>query len=214
MGKKSKWATPSKGRRKGVPNLKRSPDGGYINKHGVKFTEAEKKRLESLVTRVNQKRKKQLEEASNLPRMVGGKDTGETMRVKYALGDEPDFILSKRVKGLQRYERKSDFNRYIKNLETVLNPKYELERKRLYKRNYYKAMVREFGDPEEFKDITNKIRRMNPDKFIKMVNSEESMEISFIYSPPDKQAKLNEIRGALGLPLHEDGYEEIPDFEE
>lgn len=207
MGKK-KWSTPSKGRRKGVPNLKRTPDGGYVNQYGVKFTEKQKKELESLVTRVNRKRNQQLKEASELPRMVAGKDTGETMRVKYALGDEPDFILTKRVKGLQRFQSKEQFNEYKRNLRKALSPSYELERKRLYKRNYIKAMEKEFGDPEEYKDIVNKIRRMNPDEFIRKVNSDESMEISFVYSPIEQQGRLNQIRGALGLSLQDDEIEE------
>lgn len=206
MARKKKFAPSTPNRQK---NLKRDAKGAYLNQYGVRFTEAEKKALESKVTSVNRKRKRQLENISGLSRKVGGKDTGDIIKTKMILDDEPEFILAKRSKSLQRFQTRAQFNQYMRNLDKAMSPNYELERKRLYKRNYIKAMEKEFGDPEQWKDIKNKIQRMNPDKFIKLVNSDDSMEIKFVYDPQDAQGRMNQIRGALGMDLVEDEIEDI-----
>lgn len=206
MAKKRKFAPELPNRQK---NLKRDASGGYINQYGVRFTEAEKKALESRVTSVNRKRKRQLENISELSRKAGGKDTGDIIKTKMVFGDEPEFILAKRSKSLQRFQTRAQYDDYMKNLKKAMSPDYELERMRLYKRNYISAMEKEFGDPEEWKDIRMKIRMMKPEDFIKKVNQDDSMEIKFVYDPQGLQGKLNQIRGALGMKLKDDEIDDM-----
>ena len=190
-------------------NLIRDDEGNYINQWGVKFTEAEKKALESSVTSVNRKRKRQLEALSGLSRKAGGKDTGDTIKTKMILGDESEFILAKRSKSLQRFESRKEYTRYMTNLKKAMSADYELERMRLYKRNYMAAMEKEFGDPEQWKDIRMKIRMMKPQDFVKLVNQDDAMEIKFVYDAGELQGRLNQIRGALGINLKDDEIEDI-----
>lgn len=206
MARRGKFTTNSPNRQK---NLKRDASGSYINQYGVRFTEAEKKALESAVTSVNRKRKRQLESMSGLSRKIGGKDTGDIIKTKMVLGDEPEFIIAKRSKSLQRIQTREQYEDYMKNLKKAMSPNYELERMRLYKRNYISAMEKEFGDSEEWKDIKMKIRMMKPEDFVKKVNQDDAMEIKFIYDPQDIQGKLNQIRGALGMRLKDDEIEDI-----
>lgn len=206
MARKRKFAPELPNRQK---NLKRDSSGNYINQYGVKFTEKEKKALESAVTSVNRKRKRQLENISGLSRKAGGKDTGDIIKTKMILGDEPEFIIAKRSKSLQRIQSREQYDSYMKNLKKAMSPDYELERMRLYKRNYMEAMEKEFGDPEQWKDIKMKIRMMKPEDFIKKVNQDDSMEIKFVYDPQALQGKLNQIRGALGMKLKDDEIEDI-----
>lgn len=206
MAQKKKFVPQTPNRQK---NLKRDAKGNYINQYGVKFTEAEKRDLESAVNSVNRKRKRQLENISGLSRKVGGKDTGDIIKTKMILGDESEFILAKRSKSLQRIQTKQQYNDYMRNLKKAMSPNYELERKRLYKRNYISAMEKEFGDPKQWADIKNKIRSMNPDKFIELVNSDDAMEIKFVYDAQELQGRMNQIRGALGIKMVEDEIEDI-----
>lgn len=189
------------GRQAGRKNLKRV-DGGLQNQFGVVFTPEEKKALEQAVNTANRKRARMLEQEAKLPRMVGGKDTGDTVASLQLMGKESDFILQRKTKSLQRFQTKEDYNRYMKNLERVNNRDYITERVRLYKRNHMKAIENAYGD--EAKDVLMKIRMMKPAEYMRMVQSDEMLEINYIYDPSARSGKLNQLRGSLGMKLKEE----------
>lgn len=195
------------GRTAGRKNLVRNDDGTIQNQYGVTFTEAEKKRLESAVNTANRKRKKMLEVEAQLPRKVMGVDTGDKVGSLHLMGKESDFILARKSKSLQKFKSREDFDRYMKNLERVNSRDYVTERIRLYKRNYMKALENAFGDSA--KDVIMKIRMMNPKKFMEMIQSDETLEISYIYDPSARAGKLNRIRAALNMRLKEEEYDDV-----
>lgn len=183
--------------RTGRKNLKHLDDGRIRNQHGVTFTDAERRRLESLVVRANKKRRDQLKEAATLPRMVRGEDTGDTLATKLQMGFESDFIIAKKSKSLQRFQTKTEYNKYINYLERVNSPEYLDERTRLYKRNYIDALRRVHGDAA--KDIEMKVRMMKPADFRKKIEQEELVEISDIYAEQDKAAAREQLRASFGM---------------
>lgn len=191
----------TKGRKAGQKNLVKT-DSGVKNQYGVEFTLDEKKALEYAVNTANRKRAKMLEQAANLPRKVGGIDTGDTVGSLQLMGKESDFILQRKTKSLQRFRTKEDYNRYMKNLQRVNNRDYITERVRLYKRNHMKAIENAYGD--EAKDIVMKIRMMKPKDYMKMVQSDEMLEINYIYDPSARSGKMNQLRASLGMKLKED----------
>mgnify|MGYP007057751725 CR=1 FL=1 len=87
------------GRSAGTPNLKRV-DGGLENQYGVRFTPEEKKALEQAVNTANRKRARMLEQEAKLPRMIVGKETGDTVRSLQLMDKESDFILRRKTKSL------------------------------------------------------------------------------------------------------------------
>lgn len=190
------------GRKSGTPNLKKTPTGQLVNQYGVVFTPDEKKALESSVNRANAKRKKMLKEAATLPRMVRGQPTGDTVGSLQLMGKESDFILARKTKSLQRFRTREDYDRYMKNLTRVNSPNYLDDRIRLYKRNHMKALENAFGD--DAKDIIMKIRMMKPKDYMKMVQSDEGLEIGYIYDPSQASGRLNQMRASLGMKLKED----------
>lgn len=194
------------GRTAGRKNLVRV-DGGLKNQYGVVFTEDEKKALEQAVNTANRKRKRMLEQEAKLPRMVGGKDTGDTVASLQLMGKESDFILQRKTKSLQRFQTKAEYERYMVNLERVNSRDYITERVRLYKRNHMKAIENAYGD--EAKDVIMKIRMMKPADYMRMVQSDENLEISYIYDPSARSGKLNQLRASMGMKL-----KETDDFEE
>ena len=189
------------GRQEGRKNLIKT-DTGVINQHGVEFTLEEKKALERAVNSANRKRAKMLETEAKLPRKVAGRDTGDTVNQLHLMGKESDFILTRKTKSLQRFQTKEDYNRYMRNLEKVNSRDYVAERVRLYKRNHMKAIENAYGD--EAKDVVMKIRMMKPKDYMQMVQSDEMLEINYIYEPSARSGKLNQLRASLGMKLKED----------
>lgn len=195
------------GRKEGRKNLKKLDDGNLMNQHGVIFTQGDKKRLESLVNTANRKRAKMLSTEADMPLLVSGRNTGLTVGHLQVFGKESDFILARKTKSLQRFTTRKQYETYIRNLERVNSPTYIEERTRLYKRNHMTALENVFGD--EAKDIIMKIRMMKPEEYRELVQKDETLEVTYIYDPSTRSAKLNQIRAALGMKLKEEEYEEI-----
>lgn len=191
------------GRQAGRKNLKRLDDGNLQNQFGVVFTPDEKKALEQAVNTANRKRARMLEQEAKLPRMVGGKDTGDTVASLQLMGKESDFILQRKTKSLQRFRTKEDYDRYMKNLHRVNSKDYITERVRLYKRNHIKAIRENLGD----EGIAMKIQMMKPKDYMRLVQSNEDvLEIHFVYPGSEsQQAKINQIRLALGMKIVDEG---------
>lgn len=194
------------GRVSGRKNLKYT-DQGIINQHGVIFSEDEKKALEQAVNTANRKRAAMLKHEATLPRKVMGVDTGQTVGQLHLMGKESDFILARKTKSLQRFKTRDDYERYMKNLSRVNARDYIGERTKLYKRNHMAALENVFGD--DAKDVMMKIRMMKPADYMKLVQSDEMLEISYVYDPSARAGKLNQIRASLNMKLKEDEFMEV-----
>lgn len=192
----------SGGRQKGRKNLTKLDNGNVVNQYGVEITSAERKKFDSVINRANKKRVQMLEKEGDLPRLVGGQDTGQKVSQLQLMGKESDFILSRKSKSLQRFRTHADFEKYMTNVERTLSPDYINERTRLYKRNHMKALENVFGD--EAKDVLMKIRTMKPEKYRELIQSDEMLEVGYIYDPSARSGKLNQIRASLGMKLKEE----------
>jgi len=189
------------GRAKGRKNLTRTSSGLIKNQHGVTFTESEKKLLESRVNAVNRKHNKMKRAEATLPRKYAGREMGDTVGSLQLMGKESDLIIAKRTKSLQRFRSREQFEKYMTSLEKANSPDYVVEKIRDYKRNHMQAIREAFGSDAD--DVLMKIRMMKPDDYMKLVQSDETLEISFVYDASDVN-KLNVIRSALGMKLKED----------
>lgn len=193
------------GRTEGRKNLVKT-ETGVLNQHGVEFTLEEKKALESAVNTASKKRKRLLKAEAELPRYgPDGKPTGDTVATLQLMGRESDFILTPKTKSLQRFTSHEQYERYMDYLHQVNKPDYIDNRIRLYKRNHMKAIQENLGDM----GIVMKIRMMKPQEYAELVASHEDvLEIHFIYGAEQRQAKINQIRLALGMKIKEE-----PDIE-
>lgn len=192
------------GRAAGRKNLTKTPTGDVVNQYGVTFSTADKRALENAVNSANRRRKKMLKEAATLPRMVAGRDTGDTVGSLQLMGKESDFILAKKTKSLQRFRSRDQYEAYMKNLQRVNSPDYLDERIRMYKRNHMKALENAYGD--DAKDVIMKIRMMKPKDYMKMIQQDETLEISYVYDPTERTGKLNQMRASMGMKMKEDDY--------
>lgn len=184
------------GKKKNTPNLIKT-DTGFVNKHGIEFTFEERKKLESKVNAVNRKRMKMLEEEAKLPRLIGGVDTGEKIEEVQKMGKESDMIISRRSKSLQRFTSREQYEHYLKRLDYIKSDDYLKDRIKLYKRNHMAALENVFGD--DAKDVIMKVRMMKPKDYMELIQSDEDLEINYIYDPSARAGKLNRIRQSLGM---------------
>ena len=188
-------ARGKRGRPAGLPNLKRV-EGGYLNQHGIMFTEEEKKALERAVDKSNRQRKKEVQADRARPHTVAGKVIGDTNQLRL-MGKENEFIVSHQPKTLQKFQSKKDFDNFMRKQEAIHSGDYALDKARAYKRNFMNSLRDTYGD--EATDIINKVRRMNPKQYIALVGSDEVLEIRYAPSDQKTQGRLNEIRQALGM---------------
>lgn len=195
--------------RKKAPNLIKNKDGSVTNQYGVRITAKERALLDREVNKANRTRMKMLEAEGNLPRMSDGKDTGMTVKSLQAMNKESDFILARKSKSLQGFKTKEEFNRYLRNVKRVNSPNYLRDRIRMYKNNHITALRNAFGADAD--DVINKIRYMKQKDYMEAIQSEELLEISYLYEPDKRDGKLNQIRARLGMNLKE---ESIGDPEE
>lgn len=205
MGYRKRKSTS--GRRAGAKNLKRV-DGGWQTSAGFIITDVERKHFENEVRKANRKRKKMLEAEGKLPRKHAGKDTGDSLRSLQLMGRETDFILSPKSASLQRFKSREQFDKYLANVERVNKPNYVDERIRAYKRNFTKSLQETYGW-EASKDIVMKVRMMKPEEYMKLVQSDETLEISYVPSDQRVEGRLNQIRAALGMKLKDEWHDEF-----
>jgi hypothetical protein len=192
------------GRTKGKTNLKKLPSGRLKNKYGVIFSPTEKKKLESLVNSANRKRKRMLEQEGELPFVTGGKETGLKLKEvggglegQKTMGRESDFVLAKKTKSLQRFRNKLEYKRYIANLERVTDRNYVKSRVMQYKENHIKGIRNMLG--KYGKDIIKEIEKMDIKEYMKRVQSDELLEINYIYAPQQQKDKAEQMRTALNM---------------
>lgn len=189
------------GRKKGKKNLVKTDQGTLLNQHNVEFTKEEKRALERAVNASNYKRKKMLKEEGELPRLTGGKPTGEKVAQLQLMGKESDFILSRQSKSLNQFKSKQEFYDYLDKQARIRSGEYLSDRVKFYKRNHIKALENVFGD--DAKDVMMKIQMMKQKDYMELIQKDEDLEINYIYDPSERAAKLNRIRAALGMKLKE-----------
>ena len=192
----------ARGRKKGSKNIKREGDQ-LVNFHGVEFSESDKRQLESLVNSANRKRRRMLKAEGDLERVIAGRATGQTIAESVGrMGKESDFVLAKKTKSLNRFRTRKDFDRYIDNLQRVVKRDYVENRIKQYKENHAKAIRDAYGD--QAKDILETLENMTIKEYAKAVQSDEVLEIGFVYIPSEKDRKFARLERAF-KPYDKDG---------
>ena len=180
----------------GRVNMRRV-DGGWMNQHGVVFTDEERKALDKAVKLSNRQREKEVQADKARPRMVAGKVIEEDKNQLHLMKKENEFIVSRQSKDMQRFKSMGDYENYMRKQSAIQSGEYAIDKARAYKSNFMNSLRNTYGD--EAKDIINKVRRMNPKKYIELVGSDEVLEIRYAPSDQKTQGRLNEIRQALGM---------------
>lgn len=184
-------------------NLKRTATG-FVNQHGVEFTAEQRKSLERSVNRSNYRRKKQLKEVGRLDEKHN--------QLRLMNKEDVDFIVTRQSKSLQRFKSMEDYERFMDKQARIQSGEYQLEKARLYKRNFTTSLLETYGD--QAKDIAMKVRMMKPDEYMKMVADNEELEIRYVPSDMYVSGRLNQIRAVLGMKLKDEWVDEEYNIEE
>lgn len=185
---------------------------GVMNRHDVVFTLEEKEQLRRKVDTANRKRNRMLKEYSTLLRKHAGKPVGGYALDVKTMGHEGDFIIAKRSKSLHQFENREQFERYMRNLDMVTKHNYVNMRVSLYRKNFTDSLSEVYGD--EATDIIKHINKMKPKDYMKMVEADETLEISYVPSDQKVQGRLNQIRQALGIPEKDEWADETVNVKE
>lgn len=187
------------GRAKGSKNLIRKDDT-IINQYGVQISEAEARRLRSLVNSVNRKAKKMDQEFANKPLMYGNRPTGEDRGQLKLMGDELDLMIRKRSASLNQFQSRKQFQSYMRSAERAAKIDYTDVRGKLYKQNLLKAIDRNYGQfPELVKGIKMKIQMMPQKQFQELIGTNRAFQIGFQYSTSEQISRIANMRDFLGL---------------
>lgn len=177
----------------GRKNLIKNSDGTITNQHGVVFSQEDKKALERAVNASNYQRKAKL-------------DKWEKARIEnaqhFAWGKEPEFIITRQSKSLQRFHSREDFEAYLQKQADIKSGAYLDYRTSIYKDNYCTALETVFGD--DAADIQNVIQQMDNARFRYLVEAEKLPDIHYIYSAEKRAAKLSELRALFNMLNTED----------
>lgn len=186
-------------------NMKRV-EGGWMNQHGVVFTDAERRAMKRATRKSNKKRAAEVAAWEAQPHMVGNVELSPDKSQLLTMGKEPEFIVAQQHGNPQKFRTKADFVKYMKKQERIASGEYEREKIRLYKRNFTDALLQTYGDSA--KDIAMKIRMMPPEEYMRKVANDERLEIRFVPSTEKVDGRLNELRQALGMKLKDEWVEE------
>jgi molybdenum-dependent DNA-binding transcriptional regulator ModE len=173
------------GRQEGRKNLVKEGDK-LINEYGVQFSIEEKKDLERMVNKANARRQKLIKERNALPYSIAGRPTGFTVgEIPSFIGMETDMISKKpKSKSMQRFRSRKEFEMYMQHLEKITSKDYLKQRIGEYKKNHTAALKDVFG--ERAQELVDKINTMNDKDYLKMVQSDEALDIKYIESDQDE----------------------------
>lgn len=187
------------GREKGSKNLIRKDDT-IINQYGVQISEAEARRLRSLVNSVNRKAKKMEQEFANKPLMYGNRPTGEDRGQLKLMGDEMDLMIRRRSASLNQFQSRRQLQAYMRSAERAAKIDYTNVRGKLYKQNLLKAIDRNYGQfPELIKGVKMKIQMMPQKQFQELIGTNRAFQIGFQYSTSEQISRIANMRDFLGL---------------
>lgn len=199
-----------RGRKKGLPNLKRV-EGGFVNQHGVFFTTEQRKALERATAKSNRIRDKQIKEEAARPIKNAGRVIVPDRTQLHLMHGQSDMILSHQYKSLQHFKSMEDYEDYMTKQSRIHSGDYLDDKARLYKRNFMESLLDTYGD--EAKDIAMKVRMMKPQEYMQLVEDDEVLEIRYVPSDMRVPGRLNQLRAALGMKPKDEWYDEEYDEE-
>ena len=95
-----------------------------------------------------------------------------------------------------------EYEQYMDKQARIQSGEYQLERARLYKRNFIDSLLKTYG-PDAM-DIAMKVRMMKPEEYMLKVAGDEVLEIKFVPSDSKETGRLNQLRAHLGMKLKPD----------
>lgn len=150
-------------------------------KGGVKTTKYELNELRIRTRAINTKRRNELRRAE-ISKYKGNQSVvdANNLRPKVFRPDNMD---------------KRSWDKFVKSTEKQFRDNYYDEKYELYKQNYIKGLMNEFG--EKGKSLINLVEQIPPDEFIDLYYNDPVLDITFIYDPIEQEQRLDNIEKRL-----------------
>ena len=116
----------------------------------------------------------------------GGKGTGKTRAEMGKLREQPTNIPIYDPTQM----RQEEWEVHKKYIENALKPSYSYERALLFQKNYIKGLIR-VGMP---RDVNEMLQRVDPKKFVEILDTDEYATFDFIYDPAGVAAVADLLR--------------------
>lgn len=187
----------------GRVNMKRV-DGGWMNQHGVVFTDEERKNLERHVKASNKVREEMLRTEAE----VNEHRKAELNDLR-TMGKESVYSISRQSKNMQSFQSVEDFENYMDKQMRIQTGEYQEERAEHYKKNFTDSLLETYG--KEAQDIVDHVNTMKNDDYMLKVAGDEVLEISFVPSDKKVQGRLAQLRTHLGIPQPDNWVDEYED---
>ena len=164
--------------RRGSEQVVQVPDNDY----NLQLTKWQKEEMTRRVGIINRKRKKRLEEISNIEMTSRGQKLGYK-RGELGMG-KADEIALKPMKAFTPKMTKTDLRKKFKTIKKESQSSYWNLRERVMKANYIKSLEENFN-PNDVEDIIDAIDRMSFEEFYKTFQAEGgNFETAY---PPDAE---------------------------
>lgn len=169
------------------------------NPHGVVVTKKEMNEIERTLKRVNRIREEEVKRRRKMPFKHGKKPTEFNVGEQEKLMGDTRFRESKhKVKNnFHNMKNYSDYEEWKKEVEEEFGGNYRDKRSQGYKDRYIKGLENIFGD--ESKQLIKHIEKMPLGDFMDVYYSNTIGNISYIYLPADRSAKLKNIGEGFGV---------------
>ena len=116
----------------------------------------------------------------------GGKGTGKTRAEMGKLREQPTNIPIYDPTTMKQEE----WETHRKYVENALKPSYSYEKAMMFQKNYIKGLIR-VGMP---KDVIDMLQRVDPAKFVEIIETDEYATFDFIYDPAGVAAVADLLR--------------------
>lgn len=151
------------------------------NDRGAVLTEYEIAEAGRALRRVNAQRAKRKEII---------KKEAKNEELLYAVDKMPDYKPKKITIDMMTEAGK---DAYLKTLFKQELQGHELQKRKLYKDNYLKAMLSEFGNGAEYRKLKKLIGNMSANKFVAAYYFDDRLQIKYIYTESEKKERAKRI---------------------
>ena len=146
--------------KRGAERIVEAPD----NEYGSKTTAWQRNEMARLASIVNKKRKERLDTLSLVQMIDSSGELGYTLGEMFGMGLASKNKLSP-TKAFTRSQSQADIKYKWRALQSEARSRYHLDRDKLLKENYIKALLENYNE-DDIKDIIKSIREMDPNVFV------------------------------------------------
>lgn len=158
---------------------------------GKKTTKYELNELRIKTNAINRKRKQRLAEVQEKEVVVGSRKMGYK---RGEMGSIRENELKPKVFNPDKIKPGKEWDAFVNSVEKQFKERYFSEKDELFKANYIKGLMSEFGDDEDVLEMIELIRKFSAEQVVEIFFSNQDASIDFIYDKLELAAKWERLQ--------------------